>query len=476
MNFRRWVVFTFLIHALVVVIDKGGGLVLYALTANKPEEHGGAGIVAALPFVLSAVANLGLATALVWFVRRQRYSAQTCFETAMAVALGWGALVGAAAWCVVTYVLPLIDPEWIVDPWLVLPVCLAVPLLLVASYANSTQLATERIRDYGVVHLVTSLAFLPAFFAVFLAIGGDVGAGDVQAGVAWGRLVSTAVVAVVALWLVRQVVQLRVRVHRPFLGDALRFGWKANITSTLGQLNQRLDMIVLGVLMFRTLRADGTEAAAAKNAANVQVAFYSMAITWAELVWHFPEALRDLFFSKVAGSTDEEARVRTPVLARLGLAVSLVAAAALLLLVDPVMGLVTLVTRGSTDVWLAGWSEPVGACLLALAPGTVAFTVSKVLQADLGARDRLDTCIAAQSTVFVTMLALDALWIPRHGALGAAWASSVAYFVGTVVTVVAYSRQTGTPAWRCLVVQPADLRYIGEIFAAVAAKMRRRSA
>ncbi|MFN9947671.1 MAG: hypothetical protein ACK56S_12565, partial [Planctomycetota bacterium] len=76
----------------------------------------------------------------------------------------------------------------------------------------------------------------------------------------------------------------------------------------------------------------------------------------------------------------------------------------------------------------------------------------------------------------VTMLALDALWIPSHGALGAAWASSVAYFVGTVVTVVAYSRQTGTPAWRCLVVQPADLRYIGEIFAAVAAKMRRRSA
>ncbi|MFN7671028.1 MAG: lipopolysaccharide biosynthesis protein [Planctomycetota bacterium] len=476
MNFRRWVVFTFLIHALVVVIDKGGGLVLYALTANQPAQHGGAGIVAALPFVLSAIANLGLATALVWFVRRQRYSAQTCFETAMAVALGWGAVVGVAAWCVVMYALPMFDPEWLVDPWLVLPVCLAVPLLLVASYANSTQLATERIRDYGIVHLVTSLAFLPAFFAVFLAIGGDVGAGDVKAGVAWGRMASTAVVAVVALWLVRKVVQLRVRVHRQFLGDALRFGWKANLTSTLAQLNQRLDMIVLGVLMFRTLRADGIEVAAATSAANVQVAFYSMAITWAELVWHFPEALRDLFFSKVAGSTDEEARVRTPVLARLGLAASVVAAAALLLLVDPVMGLVTLATRGSTDVWLADWSEPVGACLLALAPGTVAFTVSKVLQADLGARDRLDTCIAAQSTVFVTMLALDALWIPSHGALGAAWASSVAYFVGTVVTVVAYARQTGTPMWRCLVVQRADLRYIAEVFAAVVAKMRRRTA
>jgi hypothetical protein len=475
-NFRRWVVFTFLIHAFVVVIDKGGGLVLYALTAKQPAQHGGAGIIASLPFVLGAVANLGLATALVWFVRRGRYSAQACFETAMAVALGWGTLVGAAAWCVVRYALPLIDPEWLVDPWLLLPLCLGVPLLLVASYANSTQLATERIGDYGVVHLVTSLAFLPAFFAVFVAVGGDVAAGDVQTGVAWGRLLCTAIVAGLALWLVRSVVVLRIRVHRPFLGEALRFGWKANVTSTLGVLNQRLDLIVLGVLMFRTLRADGVTAETATIAANFQVAFYSMAITWAELVWHFPEAMRDLFFSKVAGSTDEEARHRTPVLARLGLAISLVGAGSLLLVIDPAMGFVTLLTHGSSAIWYDGWSAPVGACLLALVPGTVAYTVSKVLQADLGARDRLDTCIVAQVSVFACMLALDVLWIPSHGALGAAWASTCAYLVGTVVTVVAYAHQTGTPLWRCLVVQRDDLRYIADIVAAVVAKLRRRPA
>ena len=40
MNFRRWVVFTFLIHALVVIVDKGGGLILYLLTAERASEHG----------------------------------------------------------------------------------------------------------------------------------------------------------------------------------------------------------------------------------------------------------------------------------------------------------------------------------------------------------------------------------------------------------------------------------------------------
>jgi Na+-driven multidrug efflux pump len=102
--------------------------------------------------------------------------------------------------------------------------------------------------------------------------------------------------------------------------------------------------------------------------------------------------------------------------------------------------------------------------------------VSKVLQADLAARDRLQTCVYAQALVFVTMIVLDVVWIPAHGAAGAAAASSVAYVVGTVFTVVAYARQTGTPAWRCLIVHVSDLRYIRDILAAVLAKLRGKRA
>ena len=91
MNFRRWVVFTFLIHVFVVLVDKGGGLVLYLLTASQQAQHGKSGIAASLPFILGAVANLGLATALVYLVRRGRFTPQVCFETGMAVAIVWGA-------------------------------------------------------------------------------------------------------------------------------------------------------------------------------------------------------------------------------------------------------------------------------------------------------------------------------------------------------------------------------------------------
>src|SRR5262245_40327401 len=178
MNFRRWVVFTFLIHFLVVAVDKGGGLVLYLLTANQPHQHGKSGIIASLPFILMAIANLGLATSLVYFLRKGLYTAQQAFETTATVALVWGGGLAVLALVATLWGMPLLDSRWTFDPWLVVPWCAVVPLLLIASYGNSVQLAVERVRDYGLVHLVTSVAFLPAFFAVFLLLGKDVSRGD----------------------------------------------------------------------------------------------------------------------------------------------------------------------------------------------------------------------------------------------------------------------------------------------------------
>jgi O-antigen/teichoic acid export membrane protein len=474
MNFRRWVVFTFLVHVLVVVVDKGGGLILYLLTADQPKEHGRAGIAASLPFILGAIANLGLATALVYFVRRGRFSPQVAFETSMGVALAWGGFVAAVSALFVLVVLPAINPAWQMDWFGVVPICLAVPLLLVASYANSTQLATERIKDYGAVHVVTSLAFLPAFFGVFFLLGARVDEGHVPLAVAWGRLGSTAIVALLTLWLVRKVVTLRIRVHREYLGVAVRYGWRANLTSTLSYLNHRLDLIVLAAVYTAAKVGVGFGDKEAQDLATTQVAFYSMAVTWAELVWHFPEAMRDLFFSKVAGSSHEQARALTPVLSRLGLWLSLLGAVVIVLLIDPVMSAITFAAKGSAVVWHEGWSEPVRTSLWLLVPGTIGYTVSKVLQADLAARDRLQTCVNAQVVVLAVMLGLDFVLIPEHGALGAAVASTVAYALGTVWTLVAYGRQTGVAAWRCLIVHRSDFGYIRDIAAAIVQKLRRK--
>ena len=186
--------------------------------------------------------------------------------------------------------------------------------------------------------------------------------------------------------------------------------------------------------------------------------------------------MRDLFFSKVAGSTHEEAKKLTPVLSRLSLAMSVLGGLAVVMLIDPTMSTITWLAGKQGDPWVNTWSDPVGRSLVLLTPGTVAFTVSKVLQADLAARNKLQICVIAQSIVMVVMLTLDVLWMPYYGALGAALASTVAYVASTLYTVWAYSRNTGIASWTCLVVHLSDFRYIGDIFRGVIAKLRRRPA
>lgn len=460
MNFRRWVVFTFLVHLLVVAVDKGAGLVLYLLTADRPEQKGAADLLSTLPFILMAVGNLGLATGLVYHVRRKLYTAQQAAETTTLVAVVWGGFVALVALAIALFVLPFLGEDFRFDPWLIVPICASIPLLLLFSYGNSIQLAMERIKGWGMMHLLSSVSFLPAFFLCYWALGSDI-----SGGVAWGRLLQAAVIAGATMLLLRGVVRLRPRLHRGYLADNLRYGWKANVNSVLTYLNHRLDIYVLGVLYV---------AVAGKEGALQEVAFYSMAVTFAELVWHFPEAMRDLFFSKVAGSTSEQARTVTPVLCRLALIVSLLGGIAVYLLVDPLMPLITRLI-GKGEAWGEIWSEPVRSALLLLIPGTVGYTVAKVLQADLAARNHLQPCVNAGLGVLCIMLTLDALLIREHGASGAAVASSVAYLYASVYTLIAYRRSGGARLLECLVPRSSDWSYVQDIARAVLAKLRRKS-
>jgi O-antigen/teichoic acid export membrane protein len=460
MNFRRWVVFSFLVHLLVILVDKGAGLVLFALLADRAPIKGVADVLTILPFVMTAVANLGLATSLVYYVRRHGYDVQTVAETTSMVAVVWGTVVAILGAVFALVFLPIIKPTWTVRWTYVLPICASVPFMLVMSYFNSIQLAIERIRDYNLVHLLASALFLPMFL-VFYVVGG--GAEAAPGGIALARFAVAVLMAIVTVRLLRGIVRFRPRLHGDFLRLALAYGWKANINSVLAYINVRLNLFVLP-LLFLAVNEDVTKA---------EIAFYSLAATLAELVWHFPEALRDLFFTKVTGETDARARELTPVLARLCLALAIVGGLAVLLLVNPVMWLLSSAV-GKSGAWEQVWSPVVVPVLAWLLLGTVPFTVARVLQNDLAARRYLNSCIAAGLVVLLTMLLLDWLWIPAHGALGAARAAAVAFAAACFYTLWAYRRSGGAPVLDCLIPRRSDLVYVRDIASGVIDKLRRK--
>jgi O-antigen/teichoic acid export membrane protein len=461
MRFRRWIVFTFLIHLAVVAVDKGAGMILWVVFAQHPPVNGALAMISTLPFLLTAVANLGLGTSTVYYLRRKEHGLREAAETTSLVALIWGGLIALLAILLSQTVGPWLRPEWNFDLRYVVPTCLCVPLLLTTSYWNCLQLATDRVRDYNLVHLLASVVFLPAFFACWWLLEREP-----AEGMALGRLLTALVTTAVTIWMLRAVVRWRPRLHGIFLFDAVTYGWKANLTSVLTYLNHRLDLFVVGALFV----VPGLAGGALRDRQLAEAAFYGLAMTWAQLVWHFPEATRDLFFSRVAGQTTEESRASTPVLSRLCLLAALGGGLMIWLIYDPLMNLL------DSRSWNAKWSETVGSCLLVLLPGTIAFTVAKILQNDLAARGHVDRCVRAGMLALCAMLLLDWLWVPEHGAVGAAWGSTVACLLACAYTLHAYRQSGGAPLWHCLVPRRGDADYLKDLAGAVADKLRRKSA
>lgn len=460
MRFSRWVVFTFAMHLLVVALDKGSGFVLLLILSDEQALKGASDILNTLPFVMMAVANLGFATSSVYFLRRGEFEPQQVAGTTSLLAIVWGGGISLLAIVASQTVLPALKPSWSYDLGYVVPICLTVPFLLTTSYFNSIQLAVDRIRDYNFVHVAASAAFLPLFLVFYFVVGAPV-----IHSLAIARFTGAVLVTVLTLWMLRHVVRWRPKFDGRFFRNGLRFGWRANVTSTLTYLNHRIDLYLLPFLFLAGGALTGRDLAQAQLK---ELAIYSLAVTFAELVWHFPEGTRDLFFSKVAGSSPEQARVFTPTLSRLCLTVAVAGAIAIYLLVDPVLTVVM-----PDDDWTRLWEARVMPALACLVPGTVAFTVAKILQNDLAARGHLNHCIVACILVLVTMVGLDVVLIPQHGAIGAAIASSVGYFVSSVYSLFAYRMTGGAGYAECLFPRRSDLEYARDLVDAIREKVLR---
>jgi O-antigen/teichoic acid export membrane protein len=458
MSFKRSVFFTFLVQLAIVGMDRLSGFIVLKLVEQRVRsEHAGwtadaiAHEVAAikgvldqlsiLPYVLMALANLGFATSTVYLLRKGRFTVREAGETTSFLAIVWGSFLAAGAFGFTYWVGTPEHPAPRIS--LLLPVVILVPILLTTSYFNSIQLATGRIRDFNLVHLCSSLPFLPLFLLLFLGLR----LGPIESGV-YSRVLMLLCACFLALRLVRDLVVWRPRLHRAFLREGLLYGWRANINSTLTYLNHRLDIFLIS---FWFLAADS-------ELRKAEVAFYSLAVTFAELIWHLPEATRDLFFSRVAGQSEEEARRFTPIVCRNMLLICALGALGVCLFVDPVMKLVF------PQLWPDSWAPIVMPCLHWLLPGTLAFTVSKVLQTDLVARGRINLTVVASTLVLVVTTVLDYLLIPTLGARGAAIGSTVAYLAGTLFTLVAYIRTAPVRWFTCLIPHWEDFEHYRQGF------------
>jgi len=220
--------------------------------------------------------------------------------------------------------------------------------------------------------------------------------------------------AIMAVWLgSRHAGGLR-RVDRAVLVGSLKFGGQAWLSQLTGIVNFRIALLLTEWLL-------GTAA----------VGLYAIAVTIAEVLFYFPNALAIVSSARYAAATPDDARALLRKSARWVLAVSSTTAVGLAVLARPVIA----AAFGSSYA-------PSATVLMIILPGVVAYTPIAVVTWYFNAhvnKPIVNLVIAGFSAI--VNAALTVVWAPRYGLVGVAWATTTAYLAASLFSIFMIRRE-----------------------------------
>jgi O-antigen/teichoic acid export membrane protein len=193
---------------------------------------------------------------------------------------------------------------------------------------------------------------------------------------------------------------------------AASFGAKAHVGRLMEVGNYRGDQWMLGAMV-----------------GPRELGLYSIAVAWAEVLFYLPGVLVLVQRPDLVRATPAEAVRRALRVCRVGFVLS-GAAAAVMLVIAPLLcvGVFGESFRGSVDD------------LRVLSLGAVGIVAFELLRNALTAQRKPMLGSAAVGVAFVLTVALDLLLIPRHGGLGAAAATTIAYTCGGIAAGLIFAR------------------------------------
>jgi O-antigen/teichoic acid export membrane protein len=291
-------------------------------------------------------------------------------------------------------------------------------------------LGLKRIRLFNLVNLTQAVALLAFMSLNFFVLDGGV------RGALLAYAVSEALVIVFTMTTVRRGTAAGPMFEKPPPGmfkKSIVYGLQGHIGGMLVQFTYRFDMFL--VLSMLGLKAQG---------------FYSISVLLAEKLSHIPQSVTVVLFPQVSSLSSDDANALTPRVTRNSLFLVLVAGAVLYLVSRPLL----LLFYGTEFL-------PALKAFQILIPGIVTLSVGRILSSDLSGRDRRIYHTVATAIAFATNIGLCLAWIPRYGIEGAAWASTVAYTLQSVIMLAFFTRLSGCGLAETVVIRREDLALYG---------------
>jgi O-antigen/teichoic acid export membrane protein len=302
-----------------------------------------------------------------------------------------------------------------------------IPVLLVKYLSVALLLGLGRIKWFNAANIVQAATLLGLMCLNLFVFHGGV------RGALISYMVSEVTVSLIAFRVAALEAGGSPLFERPpagLLKRSMVYGLQGHVGNVLTQFTYRFDMFL--VLTFAGLGAQG---------------LYSIAVILAEKLSHIPQSVQVVLFPKLSSLSAEEANALTPRVLRSALFLTAVAGIVLFLVSRPLL----LLFYGTAYL-------PALRSFQILLPGIVALSIAKILAGDFSGRDRRVFHTVATAAGFAVNLALCLRWIPRYGLEGAAWASTAAYSIQSVLALIFFKRLSGNGFAESLIIRREDVR------------------
>lgn len=280
--------------------------------------------------------------------------------------------------------------------------------------------AIKRFNGLGLFQVILNL-FFTIIFVVLLKM-------DVFGAVLCFVLLSICM-ALISFILLKKISNISLYFNIPLLKESLRYGGKAYLGNLAQFLNYRLDIFIVAYFL-----------------GPVAVGLYGVAVGLAERLWMIPGSISVVLFPRISSLDHAEANKLTPQASR-----------HTFFIVTSISLILAIFSKPLIKLLFGPEYLPSAMPFVILLPGVVALSITKVLTSDLAGRGKPQFGMLSSLLALPITIILDIVLIPKWGISGAAFASTVAYTLATIVVLIAFLKLSGSSLYDTIFIKKSEL-------------------
>jgi O-antigen/teichoic acid export membrane protein len=389
--------------------------------AMTPNDRGVMTLVMTFPLMVFNLSNLGLHEGTVFFIGRKKLAPHLVMGNALALTcilsvLVFIILIICGPIVLSTFMKGLPGKYW---PSLII----LVPATLLQGVVLSVLRANEQFPLLNLLRLCGTILLLVAFAVTLLVFKLSIGACITT------YIVVTLLLTILTFICVSRIVPISLSLVPALSKDIIRYGLKSYLQIIFESINYRLDIFLIALFLVPE-----------------QVAYYGVATSLAELAWYLPNSVGSVLFSRLSNTPLIDVHQITAQACRITLVLTGLI----------IVGLATVSWVFVPFVYGPTYHAAVPA-LVILLPGILAMAVHKVLNRNFASRDRQQLTILSSVISLAIIVSLDLFLIPRWGINGAAFVSSLGYFVAGTSLLVFFKHDAGMPLSSIIIIRWSDM-------------------